>query len=75
MEAPCPSRKSGIHTLRTFHLEFEKAKSLLRHSSDCNKLSLAITGDALLEKFERIMDDLFQSLQHLEVLVPDSLAW
>lgn len=75
MEAARPRRKSGIQALCAFHLALEKAKSLLRHCADCSKLYLAITGDALLAKFERIKDDLFQSLQRLEVLVPDSLAW
>lgn len=75
MEAARPRCKSGIQALCAFHLALEKAKSLLRHCADCSKLYLAITGDALLMKFERIKDDLFQSLQRLEVLVPDSLAW
>lgn len=75
MEAARPRRKSGIQALCAFNLALEKAKSLLGHCADCSKLYLAITGDALLIKFERVKDDLFQSLQRLEVLVPDSLAW
>ncbi|XP_057858382.2 U-box domain-containing protein 45 [Cryptomeria japonica] len=75
IEAARPRCKSGIQALCAFHLALEKAKSLLQHCGDCSKFYLAITGDAVLVKFERVKDDLLQGLQRLEVIVPHTLAW
>ncbi|KAH9328261.1 hypothetical protein KI387_000369, partial [Taxus chinensis] len=75
IEAARPRCKSGIQALCAFHLALEKAKSLLLHCGDCSKFYLAITGDAVLAKFERVKEDLLQSSQRLEVIVPHTLAW
>lgn len=43
LEAARPRSKSGIQALCSLHVALEKAKSLLRHCSNCSKLYLVIS--------------------------------
>ncbi|KAL3646895.1 U-box domain-containing protein 6 [Castilleja foliolosa] len=53
LEAARPRSTSGIQALCSLHIALEKTKNVLQHCADCSKLYLAITGDAVVMKFER----------------------
>ncbi|PKA54782.1 U-box domain-containing protein 45 [Apostasia shenzhenica] len=74
IEAARPRSKSGIQSLCALHVALDKAKSLLRHCSDCSKLYLAITGDSILVKFEKARCSLRESLRRVEDIVPESIG-
>eukprot|EP00249_Psilotum_nudum_P019516 c27289_g1_i6 orf=1092-2807(-) len=73
LEAVQP-RKSGMQALCGLHLAIDKTKSLIQYCTDSSKLYLAITGDSVLVKFEKVKDGLDWSLRHLEQIVPLDLA-
>lgn len=74
IEASRPRSKSGIQALCSLHVALDKAKVLLKHCSDCSKLYLAITGDAVLMKFEKARCALQDSLRRVEDIVPQSIG-
>ncbi|XP_077211950.1 U-box domain-containing protein 45-like [Tasmannia lanceolata] len=74
LEAARPRSRSGIQALCSLHVALEKAKSLLQHCSDCSKLYLAITGDSVLQKFEKTKYALGESLRRVEDIVPQSIG-
>ncbi|KAJ1410622.1 Zinc finger, RING/FYVE/PHD-type [Sesbania bispinosa] len=74
LEAARPRSKSGIQALCSLHVALEKAKNVLQHCSECSKLYLAITGDAVLLKFEKAKCALIDSLKLVEDIVPQSIG-
>ncbi|KAJ0247504.1 U-box domain-containing protein 6 [Hirschfeldia incana] len=74
LEEARPRSKSGIQTLCSLHIALEKAKNILQHCSECSKLYLAITGDAVLLKFEKTKSALIDSLRRVEDIVPSSIG-
>ncbi|KAG6509435.1 U-box domain-containing protein 45-like [Zingiber officinale] len=73
IEAARPRSKSGIQALCSLHVALDKAKSLLQHCSDCSKLYLAITGESILVKFEKVKCALGESLRRVEEIVPEPI--
>ncbi|KAK4788812.1 hypothetical protein SAY86_020131 [Trapa natans] len=74
LEAARPRSKSGIQALCSLHVALEKAKNVLQHCSVCSKLYLAITGDSVLQKFEKARSALVCSLKQVEDIVPQSIG-
>lgn len=74
IEASRPRSKSGIQSLCALHVALDKAKSLLQHCSECSKLYLAITGDSILMKFEKVRSSLLDSLTRVENIVPQNIG-
>ncbi|KAG0484856.1 hypothetical protein HPP92_008935 [Vanilla planifolia] len=74
IEASRPRSKSGIQSLCALHVALDKAKSLLQHCCDCSKLYLAITGDSVLMKFEKVRCSLQESLRSVEEIVPETIG-
>uniref|UniRef100_A0A7N0UWP8 RING-type E3 ubiquitin transferase n=1 Tax=Kalanchoe fedtschenkoi TaxID=63787 RepID=A0A7N0UWP8_KALFE len=74
IEAARPRSTSGIQALCSLHLALERAKSTLKHCSECSKLYLAITGDSVLSKFEKSRYALEDSLRRVEDIVPPSIG-
>ncbi|CAH2034020.1 unnamed protein product [Thlaspi arvense] len=74
LEEARPRSKSGIQALCSLHIALEKAKNILQHCSECSKLYLAITGDAVLLKFEKAKSALIDSLRRVEDIVPSSIG-
>ncbi|KAL1289818.1 hypothetical protein AAHE18_20G086300 [Arachis hypogaea] len=74
LEAAKPRSKSGIQALCSLHVALEKSKNVLQHCSECSKLYLAITGDAVLQKFEKAKSALVDSLKLVEDIVPQSIG-
>ncbi|TKY47753.1 U-box domain-containing protein 6 [Spatholobus suberectus] len=74
LEAARPRSKSGIQALCSLHVALEKAKNVLQHCSECSKLYLAVTGDSVLQKFEKAKCALEDSLKRVEDIVPQSIG-
>ncbi|CAF1902848.1 hypothetical protein HID58_046792 [Brassica napus] len=74
LEGARPRSKSGIQALCSLHIALEKAKNILQHCSESSKLYLAITGDAVLLKFEKAKVSLINSLKRVEDIVPSSIG-
>ncbi|XP_042492397.1 U-box domain-containing protein 45-like [Macadamia integrifolia] len=74
LEASRPRSKSGIQALCSLHVALEKAKNLLQHCSECSKLYLAITGDSVRLKFEKVRGALADSLRRVEDIVPQAIG-
>ncbi|XP_028771964.1 U-box domain-containing protein 6-like [Neltuma alba] len=74
LEAARPRSKAGIEALCSLHVALEKAKNLLQHCSECSKLYLAITADAVLLKFEKSKSAIKDGLMQVEDIVPRSMA-
>ncbi|XP_010248944.1 PREDICTED: U-box domain-containing protein 6 isoform X1 [Nelumbo nucifera] len=74
LEATRPRSRSGIQALCSLHIVLEKAKILLQHCSECSKLYLAITGDSILLKFEKVRSALVDSLRRIEEIVPQAIG-
>ncbi|EOA39714.1 hypothetical protein CARUB_v10008359mg [Capsella rubella] len=74
LEEARPRSKSGIQALCSLHIALEKAKNILQHCSECSKLYLAITGDAVLLKFEKAKSALIDGLRRVEDIVPSSIG-
>ncbi|KAG7012740.1 U-box domain-containing protein 45, partial [Cucurbita argyrosperma subsp. argyrosperma] len=75
LEAARPRSKTGIQALCSLHVALEKAKNTLRHCSESSKLYLAITGDAVLAKFEKSRCSLEVSLVCVEDIVSESIGF
>ncbi|XP_020269839.1 U-box domain-containing protein 45-like [Asparagus officinalis] len=74
LEAGRPRSKSGIQALCSLHVALDKAKNLLQHCSECSKLYLAITGESILLKFEKVRCALQDSLKRVEEIVPQAVG-
>ncbi|CAK9325631.1 unnamed protein product [Citrullus colocynthis] len=75
LEAARPRSKTGIRALCSLHVALEKAKNTLQHCSESSKLYLAITGDAVLAKFEKARCSLEVSLICVEDIVSQSIGF
>ncbi|KGN62370.1 U-box domain-containing protein 45 [Cucumis sativus] len=75
LEAARPRSKSGIQALCSLHVALEKAKNTLQHCTESSKLYLAITGDSVLLKFEKVKSALQDSLKRVEDIVPQSIGY
>ncbi|XP_022962451.1 U-box domain-containing protein 45-like [Cucurbita moschata] len=75
LEAARPRSKSGIQALCSLHVALEKAKNTLQHCTESSKLYLAITGDSVLLKFEKVKRALQDSLKRVEDIVPQSIGY
>ncbi|CAK8577814.1 unnamed protein product [Lathyrus sativus] len=69
-----PRCSSGIESLVYLNKAIEKSKLLLQHCSECSKLYLAVTGDAVLSRCQRAKKSLEQSLIPIKDMVPVVLA-
>ncbi|KNA17583.1 hypothetical protein SOVF_078190 [Spinacia oleracea] len=74
LEAARPRSRPGIQALCSLHVALEKARNLLQHCSECSKLYLAITGDSVVLKFEKMKCTLIDSLRRVEDIVPQSIG-
>ncbi|KAF0934895.1 hypothetical protein E2562_028893 [Oryza meyeriana var. granulata] len=74
IEAARPGCKAGIQELCNLYNIIEKGKLIIQHCVECSKLYLAITGEAILSRCERIRDSLRRSLFLIENMVPPALA-
>ncbi|KAL5821359.1 hypothetical protein ACOSQ3_023241 [Xanthoceras sorbifolium] len=74
IEAARPRCSSGIQALCSLNAAIEKAKLLLQHCSESSKLYLALTGDVILLRCQRLRNSLEQSLSQMQNMVPVMLA-
>ncbi|KAL6912261.1 hypothetical protein ACP4OV_001066 [Aristida adscensionis] len=74
IEAARPGCKAGIQELCNLYNIVEKGKLITLHCIECSKLYLAITGEAIVARCERIRDSLRRSLFHIQNMVPPTLA-
>ncbi|KAK6922705.1 hypothetical protein RJ641_011009 [Dillenia turbinata] len=74
IEAAQPRCHSGIKVLCSLNLALDKAKSLLQQCSESSKLYLALSGDAILSRCERLRASLERSLSQIQSMVPVALA-
>ncbi|KAG2653330.1 hypothetical protein PVAP13_1NG450200 [Panicum virgatum] len=74
IEAARPGCKAGIQELCNLYNVVEKGKLITLHCIECSKLYLAITGEAIVARCERIRDSLRRSLFLIQNMVPPALA-
>ncbi|KAK3155036.1 hypothetical protein QOZ80_2BG0198010 [Eleusine coracana subsp. coracana] len=74
IEAARPGCKAGIQELCNLYNIVEKGKLIILHCIECSKLYLAITGEAIVARCERIRDSLRRSLFLIQNMVPPALA-
>ncbi|KAK4486079.1 hypothetical protein RD792_008746 [Penstemon davidsonii] len=74
IEAARPRSTSGIQALCSLHISLEKTKNILQHCADCSKLYLAVTGDAVILKFEKARCALEDSLRRVEDIVLQTIS-
>ncbi|XP_015964165.1 U-box domain-containing protein 5 [Arachis duranensis] len=74
IEEARPRSSSGIESLCLLNNAIDKAKLLLQHCSDCSKLYLALTGNAILQRCQKARKSLLQSLIQIQGMVPVILA-
>ncbi|XP_042494964.1 U-box domain-containing protein 5-like [Macadamia integrifolia] len=74
VESARPRCTMGMQALCSVNLAIEKANSLIQHCAECSKLYLAITGDAILSKCEKVRKMLELSLSQIQNVVPLVLA-
>ncbi|OVA07044.1 Armadillo [Macleaya cordata] len=74
IESAQPRCSSGIEALCSLNIAMEKAKSLIQHCTECSKLYLAITGNTIILRCERVRNALEESLCQIQNMVPLLLA-
>ncbi|XP_062220060.1 U-box domain-containing protein 5-like isoform X2 [Phragmites australis] len=74
IEAARPGCKAGIQELCNLYNIVEKGKLITLHCIECSKLYLAITGETVVARCERIRDSLRRSLFLIQNMVPPALA-
>ncbi|KAM0944246.1 putative U box domain, armadillo-like helical, Zinc finger, RING/FYVE/PHD-type [Dioscorea sansibarensis] len=74
IELARPGCQSGIQELCSLNNAVEKAMLLLRHCTESSKLYLAITGETILLRCERIRNSMNHSLTQIQNMVPEQLA-
>ncbi|XXG64906.1 hypothetical protein AAC387_Pa05g2732 [Persea americana] len=74
IEAARPGCKSGIQELCALNRSIERANLLLRHCAESSKLYLAISGEAIQLRFERVQKALDISLTKIQTMVQQPLA-
>ncbi|PON40884.1 Coatomer beta subunit, partial [Parasponia andersonii] len=74
IESSRPRCTSGIPALCLLQVSMDKAKSIIQHCSESSKLYLAITGEKILSRCERIRNTLDSCLSQVQNMVPLLLA-
>ncbi|XP_024970073.1 U-box domain-containing protein 5-like [Cynara cardunculus var. scolymus] len=74
IESARPRGQSGILALCSLHQCLEKCKLLLRHCSNSSKLYLAISGERIIWRCERLRYSLEACLSQLQDMVEPKLA-
>ncbi|XP_047326882.1 U-box domain-containing protein 5-like [Impatiens glandulifera] len=74
MESARPGCKSGIEALCSIQTSIEKAKLLILHCSESSKLYLAVMGNKIKLRCQRIRDSLQFCLSQIQKKVPCLLA-
>ncbi|KAI3759137.1 hypothetical protein L6452_06712 [Arctium lappa] len=74
IESARPRCSSGLEVLCSLHCCMEKCMLLLRHCSESSKLYLAISGERIILRCERIRNSLESCLSLLQSLVEPRLA-
>ncbi|VAI59907.1 unnamed protein product [Triticum turgidum subsp. durum] len=74
IEAARPGCRAGIQELCNLYHIVEKGRLITQHCIECSKLYLAITGEAILSRCERVRDSLKRSLFLIQNMVPTVLA-
>ncbi|ONK81283.1 uncharacterized protein A4U43_C01F27380 [Asparagus officinalis] len=74
IESARPGYTAGIQELCCLNNTIEKAKLLIQHCAESSKLYLAITGESVVLRCERIRSSLNKSLCHVQNMVPQMLA-
>ncbi|XP_023737056.1 U-box domain-containing protein 5 [Lactuca sativa] len=74
LELARPRCKSGLQLLCSLHHYMQKCKLLLRHCSESSKLYLAISGEGIILRCERIQNCLESYLSLLQNMVEPTLA-
>lgn len=74
LESARPRCKSGLQLLCSLHHYMQKCKLLLRHCSESSKLYLAISGEVIILRCERIQHCLESYLSLLQNKVEPTLA-
>ncbi|KAI8526881.1 hypothetical protein RHMOL_Rhmol12G0032900 [Rhododendron molle] len=74
LEAARPRSTTGIQALCSLHIALEKAKNILQHCCDCSKLYLAITGESVVLKFEKVRCALEDSLRRVNDIVAQEIG-
>ncbi|XP_010254799.1 PREDICTED: U-box domain-containing protein 5-like isoform X1 [Nelumbo nucifera] len=74
IESSRPRCTSGIEALCSINGAIEKAKLLIQYCTEASKLYLAIRGETMVARFERVRDELVRSLSQIQDMVPIVLA-
>ncbi|XP_026392823.1 U-box domain-containing protein 5-like [Papaver somniferum] len=74
IESAQPRCASGIEALCSLNVAMEKASLIIQHCAECSKLYLAITGNTVFLRCERVRKALEQSLCNIQNMVPMLLA-
>lgn len=74
IESARPGYTAGIQELCSLNNTIEKAKLLIQHCAECSMLYLAITGESVVLRCERIRSSLKRSLSVVQNMVPQILA-
>ncbi|KAJ6800012.1 U-box domain-containing protein 5-like [Iris pallida] len=74
IESARPGCRSGIQELCSLSNTLEKLKLLIQYCTECSKLYLALTGESIVLRCERIRASLNQSLWDLHSMVPQVVA-
>ncbi|KAJ0527430.1 putative armadillo-like helical protein [Helianthus annuus] len=74
LESARPRCKSGLQLLCSLHKYMERCKLLLRYCSESSKLYLAISGEKIIVRCERIRYSLELCLSQLQNMVEPTLA-
>lgn len=74
IESARPGYTAGIQELCSLNNTIEKAKLLIQHCAECSMLYLAITGESVVLRCERIRSSLKQSLSLVQNMVPQIVA-
>lgn len=74
IEGARPGWSSGMQVLCALTNAIQRAKLLLQQCCESSKLYMAIKGSDVVSKFERLRDQLEQSLSEVQTMVPVMLA-
>ncbi|KAF4357266.1 hypothetical protein F8388_002774 [Cannabis sativa] len=74
IESSRPRGSSAIPALCSLQDSMDKAKSIIQHCSESSKLYLAITGETILSRCEKIRKTLDSCLSQIQNMVPLLLA-
>ncbi|KAJ4809829.1 ARM repeat superfamily protein [Rhynchospora pubera] len=74
IESARPGSTQGLKTLCLINCSIGKGNSIIQHCADCSKLYLALTGERILGRCERLRSSVTQSLSLIQNMVPLVLA-